>query len=34
MEMANAMKSLDRPDAAKLIAARILKTCEKRAIDS
>ena len=34
MEMANAMKSLDRPDAAKLIAARILDTCEKRAIDS
>ena len=34
MEMANAMKLLDRPDAAKLIAARILETCEKRAIDS
>jgi UDP-N-acetylglucosamine--N-acetylmuramyl-(pentapeptide) pyrophosphoryl-undecaprenol N-acetylglucosamine transferase len=34
MEMANAMKLLDRPDAAKLIATRILETCEKRAIDS
>ena len=34
MEMANAMKLLDRPDAAKLIAARILETCEKRTIDS
>ena len=34
IEMANAMKSLDRPGAAKLIAARILETCEKRAIDS
>ena len=34
MEMANAMKLLDRPDAAKLIVARILETCEKRAIDS
>ncbi len=33
-EIANAMKSLDRPDAAILIASRILETCEKRAIDS
>lgn len=33
-EMQNAMKLLDRPDAAKLIVARILETCEKRAIDS
>ena len=34
MKKANAMKKLDRPGAAKLIAARILETCEKRAIDS
>tara|TARA_B100001971_G_C18252874_1_gene579693 strand:- start:1788 stop:2903 length:1116 start_codon:yes stop_codon:yes gene_type:complete len=32
--MERAMKSLDRPDASRLIAANILKACEKRAIDS
>lgn len=34
MQMSNAMKLLDRPEAAKFIAARILKACEKGAIDS
>ena len=34
MKMANAMKSLDRPDAATLIASRIFGACEKGAIDN
>ena len=34
MKMANAMKSLDRPDAARLIASRIFEACEKGAIDN